>query len=99
MEKILEETLLAADSDQPVDTEQLQALASIGLRHAGQPLSLDPIVIELVHSILRHRWGEQIQRSPAWSEMPRAIAVTLWESPNAHQRLDRLWDRLAGVAR
>jgi hypothetical protein len=99
MEKVLEETLLAADSDQPIDAAELRALASVGRRHAGQQLSLDPIVVELVQSILRHRFGEPIQSSPAWGDMPRTIAQTLWESPEAHQRLDRLWDRLAGVPR
>jgi hypothetical protein len=53
----------------------------------------------VVQSILRHRFGAQIQTSPGWSDMPRTIAQTLWESPDAHQRLDRLWDRLAGVGR
>jgi hypothetical protein len=99
MEQVLEETLLSTESDRPLDADELQALARVGLRHTGQPLSLEPVAVELVESILRHRFGERIEKSPAWTEMPRAIAATLWDSPDAHQRLDRLWGRLAGVAR
>jgi hypothetical protein len=99
MEKVLEETLRAVDSDPPLDASEINSLAQIGRRYGGQPLSVEPMVVELVESILQQRFGQQIRSSAQWSDMPREIAQTLWDSPEAHQRLERLWGRLAGVAR
>lgn len=95
MEKVLQETLSAADDDEPIDAAEFEVFQEVARRHAGQPLSLDPIVTELVQSILLYRFGEQMRRTRDWDKMPREIAETLWESPHSHDRIQRLWDRLA----
>jgi hypothetical protein len=95
MEKVLQETLSAAGSDEPVGSAEMQALVEVARRHAGQSISLDPIAIELVESILLCRFGPQLRRSQDAKELPRTVAETLWENPDSHDRLLRLWNRLA----
>ena len=99
MEKVLQETLSAADSDEPIGKAELEVLLSVARRHAGQQLSLEPITVELVESILLQRFGEPLQASKHWKGMPRDVAGTLWEGPDSHDRLERLWNRLAEVIR
>jgi hypothetical protein len=98
MERVLQETLSAANLDQPVDEAEMDVFRRVVRRHAGQPLSLDPIVTELVESILLYRFGESMRLSSDWPEMPRTIAETVWDSPHSHQRIQRLWDRLSEAA-
>jgi hypothetical protein len=95
MEKVLQETLSAADIDQPLDTAEFEVFQGVARRYAGQPLSLDPIVTELVQSILLYHFGEQMRQTRDWEKMPRAIAETLWDSPHSHDRMQRLWERMA----
>lgn len=93
-EQVLNETLLAADANEPMDGAELQLLLQVARQHLRQTLSLDPVVIELVQSIVGYRFGRRLGQEQDMEPMSRRIAETLWEDPNAHGRLESLWARL-----
>ena len=82
--------LLAEDSDEPLSASTRSALLSVIRRFRGQPLSMDPVVRELVLATLRSEFTDR------WSEVAlrpvsRQIAETLWEERETRRRLEAVW--------
>jgi hypothetical protein len=96
LEEALNETL-NQESYPSIGQEALAALNQVAQRYPGSKLSLDPITVELVDSILWMRISRQGQSASYWLEMSREIAVLLYESPASKERLVNLWDSLLGA--
>ena len=94
-EEVLSETL-NQKSFQAIGADSLAALCQVAQRYPGSKLTLDPIAVELVDSILRIRINWQGRAASYWHEMSREIAVSLYESPASKERLVILWDALLG---
>lgn len=93
LEQILAQT---SDSATPLeDSEDLRALIAVAHQFAGQPLTLDPVAVELIHAVL----GVQLARAQlpghTIKAMARYIAATLYGDPLSRQRLELLWARLS----
>lgn len=93
LEQVLRQTL-NGDSE-TLDSADLEALGRVAARHRGQPLELEPVAVDLVHSILSVQFSEQFGSVPAAKELSAEIARTLFEDPPSRQRLEALWSRLA----
>ncbi len=98
LEKVLSETLSDKPAE-PLHDRELQALLSVAKRHRNAAISLEPIVVELVESILRSRLMRVEAPAEYWREMSLAIATTLFETPAVKTRLTGLWSSLLEVAK
>jgi hypothetical protein len=95
-EKVLNETLNHQSSQATIDEAGMAALTLVAQRYPGSKLTLDPIAVELVDSILGIRIDRQGRPASFWHEMSMEIAVSLYESPASKERLVILWDSLLG---
>ena len=93
--QVLREALGRVELLESVQTSELSALRRVAKRHAGRPLSVEPVIFELVDSMLRSVFRLREPVSDRWSQMCRRVAASLWEDPAAHARLQRLWHRLS----
>ncbi len=94
MERVLAETLAAADGQGHLHPEELANLRSVVRRHAGQTLQCQPMVVELVQSLLATRLPSLVGQSASWQPLTAQIAETLWEDNASRQRLHSLWQHL-----
>ena len=98
LEKVLSETLSDKPTE-PLHEKELDALISVAKRHLGAPMSLEPVTVELVESLLRARLTRIEAPDEYWQKMSLAIATSLYEAPVAKRRLTGLWDSLVEAAR
>jgi len=94
MEQVLAETLAAAADRSRLDPRETAALRGVARRYAGRPIEREPMLIELVQTVLSIRLPRLDDGSARWREMTAKIAETLWEDSAARQRLESLWLRL-----
>src|SRR5262245_58299420 len=94
LDAVLRATLDAAELDERVTSEEVEALRAVAARHGDAPLSYDPIAIELVLAIMQVNYGH-LKRSPdVWRSTAVKIATLLFDSPTGRARLENLWSRL-----
>lgn len=99
MDRVLRETLAAADPDAPLEAAELEALLQVARRHGNADLSLQPVAVELVEAVLWTRFRAVSGRGDLWQSLAVRIAATLWEDPTSRGRLQVLWSRLTEAAR
>ena len=95
-EEVLKETLNQESSQATIGADGLAALTQVAQRYPGSKLTLEPIAVELVDSILEIRINRQGRPASFWHEMSKQIAVSLYESPASKERLVILWNSLLG---
>ena len=96
LDSVLRQTLEESTSGEELDPAEKTALLEVAGRHRGQPLSLDPIVLELVEAVLRTHFRNLAGSSEFWRLISAQIARSLFDDPVAHSRLELFWDRLCG---
>lgn len=90
LEKVLKETLHQHPA-KSINEQGLQSLRAVAQRYPGSDLTLEPIVVELVESILQG-WLSKLANAPGFShQMSRDIAFALYEAPVSQKRLGYLW--------
>ena len=99
MDRVLEETLAAADAGASLDPGELEALKEVARRHANEPLTLSPVATELVEAVLSTRFGRLRDKVEQWQSISSAIAETLMDDPSSRDRLQSLWARLSEATR
>jgi hypothetical protein len=95
LERVLEETA-AGYLEAEIPTSVLDNLRSVARQHCGSELQVEPMLLQLVEAILRLTFPPALLGSNARSQIVAAVAVTLWEDPASHQRLNTLWQDLQG---
>jgi hypothetical protein len=78
---------------------ELSELVDVGRRYFGQPLVAEPIGVELVEVILKHRMSAATSSPGERREMARQIADSLMEDAHCETRLRAFWDQLVEAAR
>ena len=99
MERVLEETLAATDSDASLEPGELEALKEVARRHANEPLTLSPVANELVGAVLSARFGSLREKTEQRQSVSSTIAETLMDDPSSRERLQSLWARLSEATR
>ena len=92
LRQVLDETI--ADSAEPLAPAELEALRDVARRHHRDAFEVEPVGVALVASILTLRVPEYQATEQKWRDMSQQIAAAFFESPAAHARLQRLWNRL-----
>ena len=79
---------------EPLDIGDMEAMREVAQLFRGQPLTLDPITIELIHSSLRSRFGNKSSTAEL-HVMAKEIAMSLFDDPLSRERLETLWNQLS----
>lgn len=93
LEDVLAETL--STSNQPIDPAELQSLQQVARRYPDQPISLEPIGVELVMAILQLRFPGARDSDTAWQRMSSTIAESMLDVPEIQRRLEKFWTKLS----
>lgn len=73
----------------------MEAIQEVARRHRNAPFALDPVLVELVQTILRIQFGDHPEWAAAWQGASGPVAQTLYEDPVSRERLELLWNRLS----
>ena len=92
LRQVLDETI--AESVEPLAPAELESLRDVARRHQRDAFEIEPVGVALVESILTLRVPEYETTEEKWQDMSQQIAAAFFESPAAHARLQRLWNRL-----
>jgi hypothetical protein len=95
---LLDEVLQNTLSLSSVAPLELADLIDVGRRYFGQPLVWQPIAVELVQVILKHRLPA-VTASSEQQEMAEQIAESLMEDPHCESRLRSFWEQIMEAAR
>lgn len=77
-----------------VESADVRALRGVAKSLAGEPFSLKPVAIELIHAVLKVQF-EKAQLPPTTvRSMAEFIATTLHDDPPSRERLQALWAQL-----
>lgn len=93
LESVLEQTLGAQDPNELLEEVPPDVLANVVRTYRGQPLTLKPVAVELVHVVLQWRFDAVLTSEGVWKNISRRIAQTLMDDPAGHERLEALWAR------
>jgi hypothetical protein len=95
LEQILRRTLSAEQyAADAIELACVQALREVGRRRRGEPLSLEPVTVELVTAALQTFFDGMTH----WQTTVAAVSQTIFDDPVAHDRLSALWDQLAELS-
>ena len=78
-----------------VEAADVAAMREVANALAGQPFSLEPVVVELIHAVLELQFHKAGIPSATVRQMARHVATTLYDDPQARERLEILWSRLS----
>ena len=95
LESVLRQTDAMADSEEALSRIDMEAVEEVARRLEGHPFALDPVVVELVGSILLAQYGSQWNSPGLWRVVSERIARSIFEDPLSRERMERLWDRLS----
>ena len=91
LEKVVRETITQPP---PSATADWQAMQLVARRHAGEPLTPEPVGGELVEEILRRRLPLDDFPPEALREMVSTVTDSLFEHPDIVARMENLWSKL-----
>jgi hypothetical protein len=95
LESVLRETLATERCDEPLEPRQREALRQIAQQHRGEPLTLEPVGVQLVDAILRSEVPVLAMAPETWRAMTAQIAATFFEDPGLRARIELLWNHLS----
>lgn len=99
LDQILQTTLsLGRGGNDPLTPEELRTLTVVAKRRGGEPLSVET-AMELVQAVLRLRFRALADSRDQWERMTRQIAETIFDDPQANERLRTLWALLCEAAK
>ena len=98
LKEVLGQTVAGFGSSRELSPEVYQALLDVARRFPGEPLSLDPIAIELVAASLSVQFPAFARRETLSRRMYAWVAGSILDDPSARHRLAELWARLGEAA-
>jgi hypothetical protein len=93
LDHVLEQTALESASDSG-ETSASAAARAVGRKHAGSPLVLDPVLIDLVEAMLLDQFQRAFPREN-WRAVATEVAQRLFDDPESQARLHQFWQRLS----
>jgi hypothetical protein len=95
LDQILEHTAKLAGSDLALTPAEREAFKAVARRHRGLPLTLEPVLVELLEAILVCQAPASASAKGFWRPAATEIGQVLLEDPVASARLKALWERLS----
>ena len=97
LEEVLKRTLLNSTSASKSTAGEIALLRQVAERHRQRPFDLEPMVLDLVETVLQEHYQTLFASPEKWQAMVREIARTLYEDPQSRGRLESLWKQLLEV--
>lgn len=94
LKQVMSQTVAGMTSTRELSPQVFAALLAVARRYPGEPLSLDPIAVELVAACLQVQMPAIAAREALSRRMYTWVATSLLDDPAAQQRLTELWARL-----
>ncbi len=94
LDLVIQQTLLAEQSETQERLESLDELLDLAKRRRGEAFSPDPVAVELVQTVLGTPFRALVASEDQWLAMTRQVAQTLCDDPTCYDRLNSLWRRL-----
>jgi uncharacterized protein involved in exopolysaccharide biosynthesis len=94
LKEVMSQTVAAMSSTRELSPKVFAGLLEVAKRHPNEPLSLDPIAMELVAACLQVQFPALTQREALSQRMYAWVASSLLDDPAARQRMAELWARL-----
>ena len=94
LQRVIDQSIEQWSNDNDPMPIHLEPLLSVAKRHAGMPLTRDPIAVELVEAALVDSLGRGPQEPEQWRSISRQVAETLVINERSFERMERLWQRL-----
>lgn len=94
LQEVMSQTLAGFTSTRELSPQVFAALLDVARRYPGEPLSLDPIAIELVAACLQVQFPAIAAREALSRRMYAWVASSVLDDPAARHRLQELWSRL-----
>jgi hypothetical protein len=94
LKQVMSQTVAGMTSTRELSPKVFAALLEVAKRYPGEPLSLDPIAIELVAACLQVQMPAIAAREALSRRMYTWVASSLLDDPAARHRLAELWARL-----
>jgi hypothetical protein len=94
LDLVLQQTLLAEQSETQQRLESLEELLDLARRRGGESFQFEPIAVELVQTVLGTPFHAIVSSEEQWMALTRQVAQTLCDDPVAYDRLSSLWRRL-----
>lgn len=94
LKQVMSQTVAGLTSTRELSPQVFSALLEVAKRYPGEPLSLDPIAIELVGACLQVQMPAIAAREALSRRMYTWVASSLLDDPAARHRLAELWARL-----
>jgi hypothetical protein len=94
LQQVMSQTLAGYGSTRELSPQVYVALLDVAKRHPGEPLTLDPVAIELVAACLQVQMPAIVAREALSRRMCTWVAGSILDDPAARQRLAELWARL-----
>ena len=94
LDAIVQQTASALDDQTLAQTRDLPRLRDIAQRHAGDVLTLDPILVELIEALLETHVPLLARSATLRSKVARSVSQTLFDNPACRGRLELLWSQL-----
>src|SRR5262245_49062730 len=94
LEEVLTRTLANSQSTSKTTAGEISLLRQVADRHRRQPFDVEPMVLDLVETVLKEHYQTLFSSPEKWQAMVREIARTLYEDPLSRARLERLWKQL-----
>jgi hypothetical protein len=98
LEEVVRQTTAIYSVELASDPADLETLRQVAKRFPGAPFQLQPVLVELVRSLLQRQLKSTLQSEEQLTKLADRVAQTLYENPESHARLKELWDRLAVVS-
>lgn len=95
LDKVLMQTALESINRENIDDRLLNALVDVARRLRGQPWSLDPVAVELVHTALTSQFDMISSQARDWRAVSMRVTEMLFNDPIVHDRLKSLWLKLS----
>ena len=98
LDSVIEKTVSQDGFSESLQADELVALFEVARRHGKRPLELEPVVVDLVETIVKLRFKRPGMNSEASRDMVVELANSLFQTPASRQRLDRFWAKLIEAA-
>jgi hypothetical protein len=95
LERVVAETTSQLAGPLEHDANLWPALLQVAERYAGQPMTLEPVGVALLESLLGPSFPVLAARPALLSKAARTVAQTLLADPAARRRLENLWHELS----
>ena len=91
LEGLLQHTLRADYASKPLSPKDREALKGVARLHRREPLSLEPVTVELVQAMLSSFFSSWAENPSVWRPIATRVARTLFEDGRSHERLRSVW--------